>query len=70
VFHQEKFHRFFHSETTGNPYLGMEQKEVNQFELFEDDTTTEGSTEEQLALQICNSLIIIDKNQPGSPERT
>jgi len=48
----------------------MEQKEVNQFELFEDDTTTEGSTEEQLALQICNSLIIIDKNQPGSPERT
>ena len=70
MFHQEKFHRFFHSETTGNPYLGTEQKEVNQFELFEDDATTEGSTKEQLALQIRNSLVIIDKNQPGSPERT
>jgi hypothetical protein len=70
VFHQEKFHRFFHSETTGNPYLGVEQKEVNQFKLFEDNATTEGSTEEQLALQIRNLLVIIDKNQPGSPERT
>jgi hypothetical protein len=48
----------------------MEQKEVNQFELFEDNTTTEGSTEEQLTLQIHNLLVIIDKNQPGSLERT
>ena len=70
VFHQGKFHRFFHSETTGNPYLGSEHKEANQYELFEDDATTEGSTEEQLALQICNLLVIIDKDQPGSPERT
>jgi hypothetical protein len=46
VFYQGKFHRFFHSEMTGNPYLGSEHKEVNQYELFEDDTTTEGSTKE------------------------
>jgi len=70
VFHQGKFHRFFHSETTGNPYLGLELKEANQFELFEDGATTEGSTEEQLALQIRNSLVLIDKDQQGSPERT
>jgi hypothetical protein len=37
VFYQGKFHRFFHSETTGNPYLGSEHKEINQYELFEDD---------------------------------
>jgi hypothetical protein len=70
VFHQGKFHKFFHLEMTGNPYLGAEHKEVNQYELFEDDATTEGSTKEQLALQIYNSLVIIDKDQLGSPERT
>jgi hypothetical protein len=70
VFHQGKFHRFFHSETIGNPYLGSEHKEVNQYELFEDNATTEGSTEEQLTLQIHNLLVLIDKDQPGSPERT
>jgi hypothetical protein len=62
VFHQGKFHRFFHSEMTENPYLGMEHKEVNQYKLFEDDATTEGSTKEQLTLQIRNSLVLIDKD--------
>jgi hypothetical protein len=70
VFYQGKFHRFFHSETIGNPYLGLEHKEVNQYELFKDDATTEGSTKEQLTLQIYNLLVLIDKDQPGSPERT
>jgi hypothetical protein len=70
VFHQGRFYRFFHSEMTGNPYLGMEHKEVNQYELFEDNATTEGSTEEQLALQICNLLVLIDRDQPESPKRT
>jgi hypothetical protein len=50
MFHQGKFYRFFHLEMTGNPYLGSEHKEVNQYELVEDDATTKGSTEEQLTL--------------------
>ena len=73
VFHKDKFYQFFHSSTTGNPYLGALLKEANQYE-FQDDISTEDEedkgAEEQLTLQIRNSLITIDQGQPGSPERT
>jgi hypothetical protein len=36
VYHKEKFYQFYHSTTTGNPYLGDQCKEANHFELFED----------------------------------
>ena len=70
VYHKEKFHQFYHSATTGNPYLGTIYKEANHFELFEDDSSTEAGADNQLTLQICNSVVTIDQGQPGSPERT
>jgi len=73
VFHKDKFYQFFHSGTTGNPYLGALLKEANQYE-FQDDVSTEDKEDkgakEQLTLQICNSLVTIDQGQPGSSERT
>ena len=73
VFHKDKFYQFFHSSTTGNPYLGALLKEANQYE-FQDDISTEDEEDkgakEQLTLQICNSLVTIDQGQPGSSERT
>jgi hypothetical protein len=63
VFHKDKFYQFFHSSTTGNPYLGVLLKEANQYE-FQDDVSTEDEenkgAEEQLTLQIRNSLVTID----------
>jgi hypothetical protein len=73
VFHKDKFYQFFHSSTTGSPYLGVLLKEANQYE-FQDDVSTEDKedkgAEEQLTLQIRNLLVTIDQGQPGSPERT
>jgi hypothetical protein len=72
VFHKEKFHQFFHSTTTGNPYLKALLKEVNQYK-FQDNILTEEEdkgAKEQLTLQIHNLLVTIDQRQPGSPERT
>jgi hypothetical protein len=73
VFHKDKFYQFFHSSTTGNSYLGVLLKEANQYE-FQDDVSTEDKedkgAEEQLTLQIRNSLVTIDQGQPESPERT
>jgi hypothetical protein len=71
IFYRDKFHQFFHSTTTGNPYLGAVLKEVNQYE-FQDNASTEEEqgTEEGLTLQIHNSVVKIDQGQPGSPERT
>jgi len=48
----------------------MVHKEVTEYEIPKDNSTTDKGAEDQLALQICNSLVIIDKQQPGSPERT
>ena len=72
VFHKDKFYQFFHSNTIGNPYLGVLLKKANQYE-FQDNVLTEEEDEgakEQLTLQICNSLVTINQGQPGSPERT
>jgi len=68
VYHKEKFRQFYHSTTTGNPYLGNEHKEANHFELFEDDSSEAGG-DDPLTLQIRNSVVTIDPQQPGSPER-
>jgi len=73
VFHKDKFYQFFHSGTTGNPYLGALLKEANQYK-FQDNVSIEDEedkgAEEQLTLQIRNSLVTIDQGQPGSLERT
>jgi hypothetical protein len=60
VYHKEKFHQFYHSMTTGNPYLGDPHKEVNHFELFKDDSSTDAGGDEQLTLQICNSVVTLN----------
>ena len=70
VYHKEKFYQFYHSLTTGNPYLGAMHKEANNFELFGDNSSMEAGGDNQLTLQICNSVVMIDQGQLGSPERT
>ena len=45
-------------------------KEATEYEIPKDDSTTDNRAEAQLALQICHSLVIIDKDQLGSPEKT
>ena len=70
IYYKEKFHQFYHSTMIGNPYLGDVYKEANHFELFKDDSSTEVGANEQLTLQIYNSVVTLDLGQPGSPERT
>jgi hypothetical protein len=70
VYHKEKFHQFYHSTTTGNPYLGDPYKEANHFELFKDNSSTEAGGDEQLTLQICNTVVLLNLGDLGSPERT
>jgi hypothetical protein len=70
VYHKEKFHQFYHSTTTGNPYLGDLHKEANHFELLEDDSSTETGGDKQLTLQIHNSVVSLNPGDLGSPERT
>jgi hypothetical protein len=70
VYHKEKFYQFYHSTTTGNPYLGDQYKEANHFELPEDDSSTETGGDEQLTLQIHNSVVALNPGDLGSPERT
>jgi hypothetical protein len=71
VFHKDTFYQFFHSSTTGNPYLGALLKEANQYK-FQDNVSTEEDegAKEQLTLRIHNSLVTINQGQPGSPKRT
>ncbi len=63
-------HQFFHHTRIGDPYLGPVHKEVTRYEITDHGSTTEEEPEDQLTLQIHNSLVIIDPDQPGSPERT
>jgi len=70
VYHKEKFHQFYHSTTTGNPYLGDQCKEANHFELCKDDSSTETGGDKQLTVQICNSVVSLNPGDQGSPERT
>ena len=63
IFYKERFCQFFHSTTTGNPYLGAVLKEANQYK-FQDDISTEEEDQEakeQLTLQIHNLLVMIDQ---------
>jgi hypothetical protein len=70
VYHKEKFHQFYHSMTTGNPYLEDQYKEANHFKLFKDDSFTEAGADNHLTLQIHNSVVTINQGQPESLERT
>ena len=45
VFHKEKFHQFYHSTTTGRPYLGALYNQANNFELFEDNSSMEAGAD-------------------------
>jgi hypothetical protein len=67
VYHKEKFHQFYHLSTIENPYLREVHKEANNFKLFEDNSSIEAGAEDQLTLQIHNSVVTIDQGQPESP---
>jgi hypothetical protein len=60
VYHKEKFHQFYHSSMTRNPYLGATHREANNFELFKDNSSTETGADNQLTLQIRNTVVTID----------
>ena len=70
VCYKDKIHQFFHHTRIGDPYLGPIHKEATKHEITDHGSTTEEEPTDQLALQIRNSLVIIDKEQPGSPKRT
>ena len=71
VHYKDKIHQFFHHARIGDPYLGPVHKEAMRHEITNHSSTTEEEEPtDQLTLQICNSLVIIDQDQPGSPERT
>ncbi len=71
VCYKDKIHQFFHHARIGDPYLGPVYKEATKHEITNHGSTTEEEEPtDQLALQIRNSLVIVDKDQPGSPERS
>ncbi len=71
VCYQDQIHQFFHHARIGDPYLGPVHKEATKYEITDHSSTTEEEEPaDQLALQIHNSLVIIDQGQLGSPERT
>ncbi len=70
VHYKDKIHQFFHHARVGDPYLGPVYKEATKHEITDHGSATEDEeAADQLALQICNSLVIADKDQPGSPKR-
>src|SRR5712671_5000615 len=71
VRYKDKIHQFFHHARVGDPYLGLIHKEATRYEITDHGSTTEEEEPtDQLALQIRNSLVIINTEQPGSPKRT
>src|SRR6266851_7826431 len=71
VCYKDKIHQFFHHTRIGDPYLGPVHKEATKHKITDHSSTIEDKEPaDQLALQIRNSLVIVDKEQPGSPERT
>jgi len=71
VHYKDRIHQFFHHARIGDPYLGPVHKEATKHKITDHGSTTEEEEPtDQLTLQIRNSLVIIDKEQPGSPERT
>jgi hypothetical protein len=66
VYYLEKFYQFFHHKS-GNPYLGPIHPEATEYKLANAKSTND--EQDQLTLQIQKSLVIVDKDQPGSPER-
>ncbi len=70
VRYKDKIHQFFHHARVGDPYLGPIHKEATKHEISNHSSSTEEEATDQLALRIRESLVIIDLEQPGSPERT
>ena len=71
VCYKDKIHQFFHHTRIGDPYLGPVHKEATKHKITDHSSTIEDKEPaDQLALQIRNSLVIVDKEQPGSPKRT
>jgi len=70
VHYKDKIHQFFHHARIGDPYLGLIHKEATKHKITDHSSTTEEEPTDQLALQIRNSLVIVDKEQPGSSKRT
>src|SRR5712671_897644 len=70
VFHKRRVHQFFHHPQIGDPYLGLVHKEATKYKITQNSSITDKEPEDQLAIQICKLLVIIDKDQPGSPKKT
>src|SRR5216683_1828652 len=70
VRYKDKIHQFFHHARIGDPYLGPIHQEATRYEITDHGDSTEDEAADQLALQIRNSLVIVDTEQPGSPART
>jgi len=70
VRYKDKIHQFFHHARVGDPYLGPIHKEATRYEITDHGDSTEDEAADQLALQIRNSLVITDTEQPGRPTET
>ncbi len=70
VFYKKWVYQFFHHPRIEDPYLGPIHKKATKYEVTNNSTITDKETEDQLTLQIYQSLVIIDKDQPESPKRT
>ena len=70
VRYKDKIHQFFHHARIGDPYLGPIHKEATRYEITDHGNSTEDEAADQLALQIRNSLVITDTEQPGSATET
>ncbi len=70
VRYKDKIHQFFHHARVGDPYLGPIHKEATRYEITDHGDSTEDEAADQLALQIRNSLVITDTEQPGKPTQT
>src|SRR6266853_1496888 len=68
--YKDKIHQFFHHARVGDPYLGPIHKEATRYEITDHGNSTEDEAADQLALQIRNSLVITDTEQPGDTTGT
>ena len=70
VFYKKWVHQFFYHARVGDPYLGPVHKEATEYKVTNNSAITDEEPEDQLTLQIHQLLVIIDKEQPESLERT
>ena len=70
VWHEGQFHRFYHDEQAGRPYLGPVHREATIFETQRGEDTTDDESIDELNFQLRTTSISVEKGAPGSPYRT